>query len=123
MKDEWENGIKRHFKPVSSSKEFIVKIPAEAFKGAGASGMNDSSKKPIIKDGRIHFTRSVASVSSHSLAYYVADKYHLIARTLNRPSSTALLALRLYWMHRSIRRRNQSSQSRLVFMPYAKFRF
>ncbi|EXM13851.1 hypothetical protein FOTG_17709 [Fusarium oxysporum f. sp. vasinfectum 25433] len=58
MKDEWENGIKRHFKPVSSSKEFIVKIPAEAFKGAGASGMNDSSKKPIIKDGRIHFTRS-----------------------------------------------------------------
>ncbi|OBS23303.1 hypothetical protein FPOA_03852 [Fusarium poae] len=56
MKDEWETGIKRHFKPVSSGKEFIVKIPAEAFKGAGPSAMNDSSKKPIIKDGRIHFT-------------------------------------------------------------------
>ncbi|KAM0346552.1 hypothetical protein ACHAO7_011748 [Fusarium culmorum] len=56
MKDEWEHGIKRHFKPVTSSKEFVVKIPAEAFKGSGASNMNDSSKKPIIKDGRIHFT-------------------------------------------------------------------
>ncbi|KAL6918247.1 hypothetical protein FSHL1_009674 [Fusarium sambucinum] len=56
MKDEWETGIKRHFKPDSSSKEFIVKIPAEAFKGEGASGMDDSSQKPMIKNGRIHFT-------------------------------------------------------------------
>ncbi|KAF7552713.1 hypothetical protein G7Z17_g4127 [Cylindrodendrum hubeiense] len=56
MKDEWEHGIKRHFRPEDTSKEFVVKIPAEAFKNAGASSMNDSSKKPIIKDGRIHFT-------------------------------------------------------------------
>jgi hypothetical protein len=55
MKNEWENGIKRHFKPVSSGKEFIVRIPAEVYKGAGPSAVDDSSKKPIIKDGRIHF--------------------------------------------------------------------
>ncbi|EWG54156.1 hypothetical protein FVEG_17262 [Fusarium verticillioides 7600] len=56
MKGEWENGIKRHFKPVTSSKAFIVKLPGEVFRGSGGIGLNDSSKKPIIKDGRIHFS-------------------------------------------------------------------
>lgn len=55
MRLQWENGIKPQFRPNDTSKEYIVAIPAEAFKNQNE--MNDSSKKPIIKNGRIHFKR------------------------------------------------------------------
>lgn len=55
MKDEWEYAIKPQFKLDNSTRnEYIVAVPAEAF---GGSGLNDDSKKPIIKGGRIHFSR------------------------------------------------------------------
>lgn len=55
MKNEWEYAIKPQFKLDNSMmNEYIVAVPAEAFEG---SSLNDDSKKPIIKGGRIHFTR------------------------------------------------------------------
>ncbi|KAF5593958.1 hsp70 family chaperone [Fusarium pseudoanthophilum] len=74
MKDEWEHGIKRHFKPVTSSKEFIVKLPGEVCGGSGQGRLNDSSKKPIIKDGRIHFSRLVNFMFSNLLVGEVTDQ-------------------------------------------------
>ncbi|KAI1407357.1 actin-like ATPase domain-containing protein [Hypoxylon sp. FL1857] len=56
MKNEWEYAIKPQYKADDTSKkEYIVAIPAEAFKGAS---MNDDSRKPIIKEGRIYFSSS-----------------------------------------------------------------
>lgn len=57
MRQEWEHGIKPQFKIDGSSREYIVCIPAEAFSGMGATALNDFSRKPVIKNGRIHFTR------------------------------------------------------------------
>lgn len=55
MKDEWEYGIKPQFKIDNSTmKEYNVAVPAEAFEG---SDLNDASRKPIIKNGRILFVR------------------------------------------------------------------
>jgi hypothetical protein len=54
MREEWESGIKPSFNPQFTSKEYIVSIPAEAL---GMSDLNDTTKRPIIKDGRIHFSR------------------------------------------------------------------
>lgn len=55
MKDVWEHGIKPQFKLDNSMvDEYIVAVPAEAFEG---SALNDDSKKPIIRGGRIHFAR------------------------------------------------------------------
>ncbi|KAF8853526.1 actin-like ATPase domain-containing protein [Acephala macrosclerotiorum] len=56
MKNEWEVGAKPEFKP-SSKKDYIVAIPAEAFGGSRGS-LDDTSKEPIIKSGRIHFKSS-----------------------------------------------------------------
>lgn len=55
MKGEWELDIKPQFKndPSSVSKEKIVSIPAEAFSG---SSLDDKSRSPHIKNGRIHFS-------------------------------------------------------------------
>ena len=39
--------------------EYIVAVPAEAFKGAS---MNDDSRKPIIKGGRVYFKRCVVLI-------------------------------------------------------------
>ncbi|ROW15713.1 hypothetical protein VPNG_02135 [Cytospora leucostoma] len=64
MKGEWEFGIKSRFKPGNSNKEYILKLPLETFKSRGrgessrASGLDDVSRKPFIKDGRIHFKES-----------------------------------------------------------------
>lgn len=55
MKGEWEHAIKPQFKPGNTSKEYIVGIPAEAF---GKSSLDDFSKQPLIKNGRIHFKSS-----------------------------------------------------------------
>ncbi|KAK8078892.1 hypothetical protein PG994_002699 [Apiospora phragmitis] len=52
MKGEWERGIKPQFKPQGGSKKYTVSIPAEAFAGSSST---DTSKEPIIRDGRIHF--------------------------------------------------------------------
>jgi hypothetical protein len=55
MRNEWEYGIKPQFHPVKVRKEYIVSLPAEAFRDLGPSALNDTSKEPHIKSGRIHF--------------------------------------------------------------------
>ncbi|KAL3474643.1 hypothetical protein BJX99DRAFT_231373 [Aspergillus californicus] len=55
MKGEWEYYIKPQYTPSDESKEWIVAIPAEAFKGPA---LNDQSRKPFIKNGRIHYASS-----------------------------------------------------------------
>ncbi|KAL2856684.1 hypothetical protein BJY01DRAFT_263171 [Aspergillus pseudoustus] len=57
MKREWEQGIKPQFKQDAVEKEYIVSVPAEAF---GRSSLDDLSKKPHIKQGRIHFRKRTA---------------------------------------------------------------
>ena len=54
MKSEWEYAIKPQFRLDNATKEYIVAIPAEALEG---SDLNDESRKPYIKSGRIHFAR------------------------------------------------------------------
>ncbi|KUI58335.1 hypothetical protein VP1G_05585 [Cytospora mali] len=64
MKGEWEYGIKSRFKPGDANKEYILKLPPEAFKSQGRgessrlSSLDDTSREPIIKAGRIHFKES-----------------------------------------------------------------
>ncbi|KAL2815593.1 hypothetical protein BDW59DRAFT_166740 [Aspergillus cavernicola] len=55
MKNEWEYSIKQQFTPDDEKKPWIVAIPAEAFKGPS---LDDHSRKPFIKNGRIHFASS-----------------------------------------------------------------
>ncbi|KAL6232783.1 hypothetical protein BDW75DRAFT_216790 [Aspergillus navahoensis] len=55
IKGEWEHAIKPQFKPQGSKKEYIVSIPAEAF---GKNSLDDMSREPFIKKGRIHFSSS-----------------------------------------------------------------
>lgn len=52
MKGEWERSIKPQFTPENKKKEYIVAVPAEAF---GGKGLDDATKDPPIKKGRIHF--------------------------------------------------------------------
>lgn len=56
MKNEWEYAIKPQYKPSKhyNENDLMVPIPAEAFKG---SDLNDQTRKPVIKNGRIHFER------------------------------------------------------------------
>jgi hypothetical protein len=54
IKGDWEQAIKRQFRPQNSSKEYIVSIPAEAF---GKTKLDDLTREPFIKQGRIHFSR------------------------------------------------------------------
>ena len=54
MKSEWEYAIKPQFRLDDANKEYVVAIPAEALEG---SDLNDKSRKPYIKSGRIHFAR------------------------------------------------------------------
>ncbi|KAI1135666.1 hypothetical protein F5Y05DRAFT_416006 [Hypoxylon sp. FL0543] len=56
MKGEWEYAIKPQFKLSNSKKEYVVSIPAEAFPSKEAQ--TDTTRQPIIKNGRIHFTES-----------------------------------------------------------------
>lgn len=55
MRNEWECGLKPQFKPVNVRKEYVVSLPAEAFRDRGRSALNDTSREPHIKNGRIHF--------------------------------------------------------------------
>ena len=57
MKGEWEHAIKPQFRLGNNGKEYIVGIPAEAF---GTANLDDDSREPFIKKGRIHFKRLVA---------------------------------------------------------------
>lgn len=52
MKGEWEHAIKPQFKLGNIAKEYIVGIPAEAFRN---TSLDDESREPFIKKGRIHF--------------------------------------------------------------------
>jgi hypothetical protein len=56
MKGEWEHAIKPQFRLNNNGKEYIVGIPAEAF---GKANLDDDSRQPFIKKGRIHFSRLV----------------------------------------------------------------
>lgn len=53
MRGEWEQSIKPQFKPTNARKEYIVSIPAEAFR---KQSLDDMSREPFIKKGRIHFS-------------------------------------------------------------------
>ncbi|KAL4880679.1 hypothetical protein BJY04DRAFT_190593 [Aspergillus karnatakaensis] len=55
MRGEWEQYIKPQFKPGSNHGDWIVGIPAEAF---NRGNLDDLSKQPYIKQGRIHFRDS-----------------------------------------------------------------
>ncbi|KAL4959262.1 Hsp70 family protein [Aspergillus stella-maris] len=55
MRGEWEQYIKPQFTPGSTNGNWIVGIPAEAF---DRSSLDDLSKQPYIKQGRIHFRDS-----------------------------------------------------------------
>jgi len=59
MKGEWEYAIKPQFKPLASQKEYIVDVPAEAF---GKTSLDDATREPYIKNGRIHFNGCVTSL-------------------------------------------------------------
>ena len=72
MKDEWEHGIKPQYKPGNVKKEYIVGIPAEAFTN---SSLDDSSKQPIIKNGRIHFSRYDNTCMMHPMKPTAADLF------------------------------------------------
>ncbi|CAI4212717.1 unnamed protein product [Parascedosporium putredinis] len=54
MTGEWEHFIKPQLKadPANATKEYIISIPAEAFANAN---LDDTSREPFIKNGRIHF--------------------------------------------------------------------
>ncbi|KAI0521984.1 actin-like ATPase domain-containing protein [Xylaria bambusicola] len=53
MKGEWEYVYKPSYTGRDVDREFPIGIPDEALRG---SGMNDTKRKPHIKNGRIHFS-------------------------------------------------------------------
>jgi len=59
MKGEWEQSIKPQFTQGNDGKEYIVGIPAEAF---AKTSLDDNSREPFIKKGRIHFKRLVPRI-------------------------------------------------------------
>ncbi|KAI1272591.1 hypothetical protein F5Y07DRAFT_403302 [Xylaria sp. FL0933] len=64
MKDQWEYGVKPQFRPGRKGKEHIISLPAEMCTN-GARDLNDTRRKPHIKNGRIHFTdQNIANVFS-----------------------------------------------------------
>ncbi|CAI7672421.1 unnamed protein product [Penicillium discolor] len=52
LRGEWEQSIKRGYKPQNAEKEYAISIPAEAFEN---TGLDDTSREPHIQKGRIHF--------------------------------------------------------------------
>ncbi|KAK5629007.1 hypothetical protein RRF57_004722 [Xylaria bambusicola] len=59
MKGEWEYVYKPSYTGRDVDREFPIGIPDEALKG---SDMNDTKRKPHIKNGRIHFSKYTSSV-------------------------------------------------------------
>jgi hypothetical protein len=60
MKNEWEYTYKPLYTGRDFDREFPVGIPAEALRG---TDRNDLKRKPHIKDGRIHFSKYVESIT------------------------------------------------------------
>lgn len=70
LKDEWELNIKQRFQMGNPKKEYILDLPAEVFKD---EAMDDISREPYIKRGRIHFREYVNLICSRAqtpVAYY-----------------------------------------------------
>jgi len=65
MKQEWEAAGKPQFNADDQTMEHIVAAPAKAFSGNGMLGLTDLSRKPHIKNGRIHFATSRLCVYEH----------------------------------------------------------
>ncbi|KAM7191752.1 actin-like ATPase domain containing protein [Rhypophila sp. PSN 637] len=64
MKGDWECGVKPQFKSGNVGKEYIVSVPAEAFV---RSSLDDTTRMPFIKSGRIHFSsENIAGTFSQS---------------------------------------------------------
>lgn len=53
LKGDWELSIKPQYKPGNVNKEYVVSIPAEAYRKDNKM-FNDMTKAPFIKNGRIH---------------------------------------------------------------------
>ncbi|KAK0641359.1 hypothetical protein B0T16DRAFT_213993 [Cercophora newfieldiana] len=72
VKGDWERGIKPQFRGgnVDSLKEYIVSIPAEAFRNGN---LDDVTRRPYIKKGRIHFS-SGDIASTFTWAFEKIDK-------------------------------------------------
>ena len=51
----WEHGIKPQFKSPTTRKEYIIPLPAEAFRGKSSGSLDDKTREPYIKNGRIHY--------------------------------------------------------------------
>ncbi|KAK8014234.1 hypothetical protein PG990_007530 [Apiospora arundinis] len=54
----WEHGIKPQFKSSTTRKEYIIPLPAEAFRGKSSGSLDDKTREPYIKNGRIHYQGS-----------------------------------------------------------------
>jgi hypothetical protein len=52
MKGEWEYAIKPKFSPDYAQEEYIVALPAQAIENRR---LDDTTRQPFIKNGRIHF--------------------------------------------------------------------
>ncbi|OBT67118.1 hypothetical protein VE03_04430 [Pseudogymnoascus sp. 23342-1-I1] len=91
MKNEWEYAIKPQYKPSKEYNEndLMVPIPAEAFKG---SDLNDESRKPIIKNGRIHFE---SSDIQKAFASVLSDIERLIDEQVKKSKKKKLLIKRI----------------------------
>jgi hypothetical protein len=98
MKHEWENAVKPQFSTEDLHMEYIVAVPAEAFTGKGMPGLSDSSRKPPIKNGRIHFARYnslfEAVMSPHAdsnvvFAARISNRHLMVLFTTSTHSSTA----------------------------------
>ncbi|UPL02480.1 hypothetical protein LCI18_013414 [Fusarium solani-melongenae] len=57
LKGDWELYIEPQYKPGNANKEYVVSIPAEAYRKDNRL-FNDTTKAPFIKNGRIHFKGS-----------------------------------------------------------------
>ncbi len=55
IKYSWEYTLKPTFTSTRRMKEYRVPLPLEIFKNKTTSSLNDTSRKPYIKDGHILF--------------------------------------------------------------------
>ncbi|KAM6527538.1 hypothetical protein FSOLCH5_003604 [Fusarium solani] len=55
MKDVWEYNIKPQFNTGNPEQEYIARLPSEMFSNRPKQRLDDTTKEPVIKRGRIHF--------------------------------------------------------------------
>lgn len=116
MKGEWEHAIKPQSKlGTAIAKEYIVGIPAEAF---GRSSLDEDSREPLIKKGRIHFKRYVKYLDFTALVGPANIACVYTARIFKKLSVPHSLASIVSWMHR-FKRPNKRATNDSEF-PYAK---